>query len=94
MLDALLIADNWQIFSLERENEHKEEQTFCRDGGIFPFRTSGCRFAVAKSVSKVDFGLETHGAEMLGDIEEEHAEVQVYLFRNGSVGRFCIYSSA
>ena len=96
MLDALLFADNRQILSLERENEHKEEQTLGRDGGIFPFRTSGWRFAAAKSVSKVDFGLETHGAEMLGDIHtpEEHAEVQVHLFRNGSVGRLCIYSSA
>ena len=96
MLDALLIADNWQIFSLERDNEHKQEQTLSRGGGIFPFRTSGWRFAAAKFVSKVDIGLETHGAEMLGDIDtpEEHAEVQVYLFRNGSIGRFCIYSSA
>ena len=64
MLDALLIADNWQIFSLERDNEHKQEQTLSRGGGIFPFRTSGWRFAAAKSVSKVDFGLETRGAEM------------------------------
>ena len=60
MLDALLFSDNRQILSLERGNEHKEEQTLGRDGGIFPFRTSGWRFAAAKSVSKVDFGLERY----------------------------------
>ena len=56
MLDALLIADNRQILSLERENEHKEEQTLGRDGGIFPFQIS-CMIPVLI--------LTCHGSEVM-----------------------------